>query len=145
MAYSFHKYNRRLEKHFIYGHFRKDTCKLFYIGLGTIQKGSYQRAFAQNGRNPHWCNIVNKTDYKIVILFTTNDLEEAKNKEIYYISKYKDKLCNISSGGDQPHENFIKRKEVFQYSLDGNYVRKWSSVQVIEQELSYPSSTLCRC
>ena len=74
MAYTFHNYYRGLTgKYFLYGHFRKDTCKLFYIGIGTKQGSSnsrnYQRATAKSRRNPHWKNITNKTNYKVCILF----------------------------------------------------------------------------
>ena len=69
MAYTLHNCCRRLGKYFLYGHFRKDTCKLFYIGIGTKQGSSrsknYQRATAKSRRNPYWKNITNKTDYKI--------------------------------------------------------------------------------
>ena len=150
MAYTVYRNIGRLRgKYFIYAHFRIDTCSLFYIGLGTKQGNSisthYQRAFAKRNRNPYWKNIVNITQYKVVIVYETNDLEDAKSKEILYIHKYKRKLCNITLGGDIPSDNFTNKKEVYQYSLDGNFIRKWDCAAEVFRACGFPTSTLNRC
>ncbi len=48
---------------YVYGHYRKDTGDLFYVGKGTAD-----RAWSKHGRNSHWLNIVEKHDYIIKIL-----------------------------------------------------------------------------
>ena len=132
MAYTLHNCYRRLGKYFLYGHFRKDTCKLFYIGIGTKQGSSrsknYQRATAKSRRNPYWKNIINKTDYKVYILFESDSLEEIKNLEVKTISKYRDRLVNISIGGDYPCDKILNKKKVYKYSLDGIFMEEYESV-----------------
>lgn len=150
MAHSIYRSNRRLKgKYFIYAHLRVDKCSLFYIGLGTKQGNCksthYQRAFAKRGRNPYWKNIVAKTEYKVIILFETDNLKEAKNKEICYINKYKDKVCNISIGGDFPSNLFLNKKKVYQYSLNGDFIKEWECLADIYRELGFTSSILSRC
>lgn len=150
MAYSIYRYNRRLiGKYFIYAHLRKDKCSVFYIGLGTKQgnckSSHYQRAFAMRGRNKYWENIVKKTEYKVVILFETDSLDEAKDKEIFYIDKYKHKICNINIGGDFPSSSFLNKKPVYQYSLNGNFIKEWECLADIRREIGFSSSVLSRC
>lgn len=150
MAHTIYRHLGRLKgKYFIYAHFRVDTSSLFYIGLGTKQGNSdsthYQRAFAKRGRNSYWKNIINKTQYKVVIVYETDCLEDAKGKEILYISKYKRKLCNMTLGGDIPSDNFTNKKEVYQYSLDGGFIRKWDCAAEIFRSCGFCTSVLNRC
>ena len=58
--------------HYIYQHIRLDTNEIFYIGKGTHRKQNYKyyRAFDKKRRNNIWNSIVNKTNYKVEILFT---------------------------------------------------------------------------
>ena len=132
MAHTLHNCCGRLGKYFLYGHFRKDNCKLFYIGIGTKQGSSrskcYQRATAKSRRNLHWKNITNKTDYKVYILFESNSLEEIKNLEIQVISKYRSRLVNISIGGDYPCDKILNKKKVYKYSLGGTFIEEYESV-----------------
>lgn len=86
----------------VYRHIRLDNRKPFYIGIGNSEK----RAYSVRGRNKHWQNIVNKCGYEIQILFYDLDYEEAKLKEIEFISMYgrynisNGLLCNLTDGGD---------------------------------------------
>lgn len=99
--------------YYLYKHTRLDKNEIFYIGIGTkpneksikrlgkTHRAIYYRAYEKKkSRNPHWKNIVAKTDYKIDILFETNDINLIKQKEIEYISLYRDTLCNLTAGGD---------------------------------------------
>jgi hypothetical protein len=93
------------KKYYIYRHIRLDTNVPFYIGIGTYRdasthKQSYHRAFRKANRNSHWYNIINKTHYKVEILYHSNSLEDIINKEIEFISLYKETLCNKTSGGE---------------------------------------------
>lgn len=85
----------------LYRHIRKDTNTPFYVGIGV----STQRAYSKTHRNAHWKSIVNKSDYRVDILFDEIEYEEAKEKEIEFIALYGRKqdggyLCNITLGGD---------------------------------------------
>jgi hypothetical protein len=112
-------------KYYLYRHIRLDKNEPFYIGIGTKEhisisdRTTYRRAYTKRGRGSIWNNIVNKTDYKIEILFETNDYEFIKQKEIRFISLYGRKnlnlgpLANLTNGGDGSLGR-IKTKEEIQ-------------------------------
>jgi hypothetical protein len=86
---------------YLYRHIRKDLNVPFYIGIGK----HIERAYSKSNRNNHWNSIINKTDYKVEILFDEIEYDYAKIKEIEFISLYKRKidggtLCNITLGGE---------------------------------------------
>lgn len=89
---------------YVYRHIRLDTNKVFYIGIGSSE--NYKRAKSKSDRNNYWKRIVNKTDYKIEILFDEISIEEAKLKEIEFIALYGrhnlglGTLCNLTDGGE---------------------------------------------
>ena len=86
----------------VYRHIRLDKNEPFYIG---ISKDPY-RPFEKRGRNKYWSRIVNKTEYKIDILFDNLSYEDAKKKEIEFILLYgrkdlnKGSLVNMTDGGE---------------------------------------------
>lgn len=86
----------------VYRHIRLDTRQPFYIGIGVNEA----RAYSIKNRNKHWCNIVDKCGYEVQILFDDLDYEEAKLKEIEFITLYgrynisNGLLCNLTDGGD---------------------------------------------
>lgn len=89
---------------YVYRHIRLDTNQVFYIGIGSSPY--YKRAKSKLDRNDFWKRIVNKTDYKIEILFDELTKEEAIEKEIEFIALYgrsnlgKGTLCNLINGGE---------------------------------------------
>lgn len=89
---------------YVYRHIRLDTNQVFYIGIGNDLK--YQRSKSKYNRNKHWHNIVNKTPIKIDILFDEIDYDEAKSKEVEFISLYGRRdfgtgtLVNMTDGGE---------------------------------------------
>jgi len=99
-------------KYYLYRHIRLDKNEPFYIGIGTkykkfhTHKREYARAFQKRDRNQFWKFIVNKTKYKIDIIFETNDYEIIKLKEIEFIKIYGRKntntgsLVNLTDGGE---------------------------------------------
>lgn len=97
----------QIRTYFLYRHVRLDTNVPFYIGIGTKSlkehysfKFEYTRAFfAGKSRNSYWKNIVNKTKYRVDILYETNSQEEIIEKEKEFISLYKSTLCNLTEGG----------------------------------------------
>ena len=90
---------------YIYRHIRKDTNQVFYIGIGTDNKGKHTRAKSK-ARNRYWKRIVEKTDYEVEILFDDITKEEAISKEIEFIQIYGRRdlslgtLCNLTDGGE---------------------------------------------
>lgn len=89
---------------YVYRHIRLDTNKVFYIGIGNDLK--YQRSKSKYNRNRYWHNIVNKTPIRIDVLFDEISYEEAKSKEIEFISLYGridfgvGTLVNMTDGGE---------------------------------------------
>ena len=87
----------------VYQHTRLDTNKVFYIGIGKTEKRAYNTT---NHRNSYWKNIINKTEYKIEILFNDLTWKEACQIEQYLIKYYGRKdlklgtLVNMTDGGD---------------------------------------------
>lgn len=82
----------------VYIHTKKNTNKVFYVGIGKSSKRAYQ---IQN-RNHYWKNIVEKYGFDIKITHQSICWEEACSIEKYLISFYKDvyKLSNLTEGGE---------------------------------------------
>lgn len=88
-------------KYYTYAHYRKDNGNIFYIGLGKDG-----RCYSTRGRNKHWINITNKTEYDVKILSYWNTREEAGLHEQLLISIFRDisdSLVNICDGGISNH------------------------------------------
>lgn len=113
------------------------------------QKSEYKRAFSNNQRNFLWKRIVNITDFQVEIIYESNCELEIKKKEKEFIEIYGRKdlktgtLCNFTNGGDgrlgatteslktniellkkRIGKNHPNSKKVFQYDLNGNFVKK---------------------
>lgn len=151
-------------KHYVYQHIRKDTQEVFYIGIGTKStrnyttfKSMYYRANTLKGRNAIWKHIVKKTPYRVEILFESDDYNKIKEKEKELISFFGKKtisgcLSNISDGGEgapgviKPKgEESQFSKAVYQYDLEGNFIKKWGCAQEVERELGYYANSICDC
>ncbi len=97
-------------KHYLYRHIRLDKNEPFYIGVGTkcdnIDNLSHKRSKTTQNRNKFWKRIEAKTEYKIDILFYSNDYNFILQKEIEFIALYgrrnlnKGTLCNLTDGGE---------------------------------------------
>jgi hypothetical protein len=85
-------------KYYVYRHIRLDKNEPFYIGIGTKPNDynnwseEYGRACNRTERHAAWLSIVEKTDYRIEIIFESNDRDEIKNKEKEFIDLYQSKL-----------------------------------------------------
>ncbi len=99
----------------VYRHIRLDKKEPFYIGIGKSEK----RAYTKKGRNRLWKIIVQKTEYKVEVLFEDVDLDFANKKEIELIKLYgkisdgNGPLANISDGGDGVHGLFGEKNPSF--------------------------------
>ena len=148
-------------QHYLYRHIRLDKNEPFYIGIGTktncnhrSYEGEYRRAFSKSRLDSKiWKIIVKKTEYKVEILFESNNYQEIKNKEIEFIKLYGriDKktgtLANMTDGGDGtigwvPSEENIQNMRnsnknrvythgniIYQYDLEGNFIKEWVTIQ----------------
>lgn len=151
-----------MEKYFVYQHLRNDTKSIFYIGIGKIRvdscattvKMKYYRAYSKQGRNPIWRAIVRKTSYTVEIIKTDISKEEAIELEISLIKKYgkikeRGLLSNISDGGETVTSDLLTTlndpkcsQRVYQYDLDGNFIKEWISTNQIKRELGFDNSVI---
>lgn len=100
-----------MPEYYLYRHIRLDKNEPFYIGIGKKKKSfysyntEYSRAFDKRNRNSIWKNIINKTLYKVDILFESSNLKEIEQKEIEFIKLYgrintlSGCLSNMTDGG----------------------------------------------
>jgi hypothetical protein len=157
-----HIYYTMEENYFVYKHIREDKGNIFYIGIGKIRsdksattfKMKHYRAYSKQGRNPIWKRIVEKTNYKVEIVITGISFKKAKNLEIELISKYgkikeKGLLANLSDGGETVSQDLITvlndpkcSERVYQYDLDGNFIKEWLSTNQIKRELGFDNSVI---
>lgn len=151
-----------MEKYFVYQHIRDDKKSIFYIGIGKIRtddlvttdKMKHYRAYSKQGRNPIWKAIVNKTSYTIEIIKTGISKQEAIDLEIFLIEKYgriksKGLLSNITDGGETVLPELLTvlndpkcSQKVFQYDLEGNFIKEWLSTNQIKRELGFDNSVI---
>ena len=91
---------------YVYRHIRLDKNEVFYIGIANHKRKDYVRANEKARRSDWWKKIIQKTDYRIDILFDDVTPEFAKEKEIEFIKLYGRKdlglgtLVNMTDGGD---------------------------------------------
>lgn len=148
-----------MSKHYLYRHIREDKKEPFYIGIGTKRgfnyscyEVEYERAFSEKGRNYIWEGITNRSDYMVEIMCESDNYDEIKDREIFFIDLYgkiidsKGTLCNFSDGGDGTlgcrHDEETRKRiskssikyEVAKYSLGGELLKVYSSTKIAANE-----------
>lgn len=90
---------------YVYLHTRLDTNEIFYVGIGSDNKGKFARAYSKK-RPAHRQNVINKAGYRVDVVYRDLTIEEAKLKEIKLIALYGRKdlglgnLINKTDGGE---------------------------------------------
>jgi hypothetical protein len=115
--------------YYVYEHYKKDTGDIFYVGIGKIKNGKYERAYSNTKRNRHWHSTVKKHGFIYSIVFESNSREDVCNKEIELIYKYGRKdlkngpLVNKTTGGEKSFEMSIYsiKKGVIKRKKNGTY------------------------
>jgi hypothetical protein len=93
---------------YLYRHIRLDKTQPFYIGIGKDDDSNFKRAYykSKQKRNKIWIDIINKTSYRVEILFENLSWEEACEKEKEFITLYgrlninTGTLANMTDGGE---------------------------------------------
>lgn len=146
--------------YYIYGHTRLDKNVMFYIGkstknlnFGTFKK-IHKRAFskAKRARNNFWFKVINKTQYRVEILFESASEEEVFAKERELIKLYgrvdlgTGTLVNFTDGGEGL-SNLVRKvqykrgkdnkvsKPVYAYFKNGVFYKKFDCHSDAAKEL----------
>lgn len=134
-----------------------------YIGIGVNNryKSHLTIKLRKNEKNFIKYNLIkrlinNETPPIPIKLIENISREEAKLIEINLIKKFgriinnTGILTNITSGGDETSANMlgmdnIHSKKVYQYDLNGNFIKEWGCLREIERVLGYNYNTIGDC
>ncbi len=89
---------------YVYTHTRLDKNEVFYVGIG-LNHNTHQRAYRKEGTS-YWKKIVNKTEYRVEIVYDKVSWEEACELERDLILRYGRRdlgtgtLVNMTDGGE---------------------------------------------
>lgn len=92
---------------YVYTYTRLDKNEVFYVGIGSDSK--YKRAKNKSLRTDYFKKIINKSEYRLNIVFDNLSWEKACEKEIELIALYgrkdlgKGTLINFTDGGEGTH------------------------------------------
>lgn len=137
--------------YYVYRHIRLDKNVPFYIGIGTVNpKGRsnyqrYSRAFNKVARSDVWKRIAHKVEFRVEIFYESTNKQEILDKEIEFIKLYgrmdqnSGSLVNLTNGGTNIINSLNKKSSekrlrnckkirVYQYSLDGDFIKKYESL-----------------
>lgn len=112
----------------VYKHIRFDTKEVFYIGIGSQKR----RAYSTYKRSKFWHNIVEKTDYEVVIIKENVSVEEAYQMEKDLIKFYGRRdlglgtLVNMTDGGDGRFGSTVSEETRRKMSESHISVNDWS-------------------
>jgi hypothetical protein len=127
----------------VYRHIRLDKNEPFYIGIAKNPK----RPYIKNQRNNLWHKIVDKTEYRVDILFDDLTYEQACEKEKEFIQLYgrinlgTGTLVNMTDGGDTTHgykhsdktKEKISKKRFEHFNKNGRK-KEWNTCQSYKQD-----------
>lgn len=94
-------------QYYVYGHYKKDTNELFYVGKGKGKRAWYKRKTT----NLHWVNVAKKYGYDIRIFKENLSEDDALELEELIIATVGlENLTNITPGGNQPPSTLGTKK-----------------------------------
>lgn len=142
-------------KYYVYCHTNKINNKK-YIGI-TSQKP--KQRWGVNGskykENTYFTRAINKygwDNFDHKILFEKLTKEEACVIEMQLIKQYKSNTrkygYNLSSGGEMGYTgvfNNARSKKVYQYDLDGKFIKEWQSRAEVERKLEIYATSIGAC
>lgn len=145
---------------YLYRHIRLDINEPFYIGIGSDDKGKYIRANDKSERNKWWKLIYKKSKIRIEILLDNYSWEDICVKEKEFIKLYGRRdlnlgpLVNLTDGGDGVYGRIMSNKlkkqallykaiPVYQYDLEGKFIKKWKSTAQAANALNIDRGHIC--
>ena len=131
---------------YVYTYTRLDKNEIFYVGIGSDSK--YKRAKNLSLRTDYFKKIINKSEYKLDIVFDDLTWEEACLKEIELIALYGRKdlgigtLINFTDGGEGRKGSQNKITPTYQIDLEGNIIKEWINIETICKKLNIHRQSL---
>ena len=131
---------------YVYTYTRLDKNEIFYVGIGSDSK--YKRAKNLSLRTDYFKKIINKSEYKLDIVFDDLTWEEACLKEIGLIALYGRKdlgigtLINFTDGGEGRKGSQNKITPTYQIDLEGNIIKEWINIETICKKLNIHRQSL---
>lgn len=156
----FNIYNMKTDIAYIYALIDPRDSVVRYIGKTINPKTRrYQHICKQDKRfdnfRTRWINSLLKIKLKPIFkILEVCPLDIFESREIYYISMYKsEKLTNADDTGqgnkNRPIEIIEKsnfpRKKVYQFDLNGNFIREWKSTREASRNLNISHANISRC
>lgn len=112
----------------------KNLYERIQVHLSSLKRGSHFNNYLQNSFNKY------KKDNFIYIILEYCDIKELKKREQFYIDNLnpdyniiKDVINNIITG-----------KEIYQYDLEGKFIKKYDYIKQACLENNIHQSTICR-
>lgn len=131
---------------YVYTYTRLDKNEIFYVGIGSDSK--YKRAKNLSLRTDYFKKIINKSEYKLDIVFDDLTWEEACLREIELIALYGRKdlgigtLINFTDGGEGRKGSQNRITPTYQIDLEGNIIKEWINIETICNELNIHRQSL---
>jgi hypothetical protein len=125
---------------YVYTYTRLDKNEIFYVGIGSDSK--YRRAKNKFIRSDYFKKIINKSQYRLDIVFDGLTWEEACLKEIELIALHGRKdlktgtLVNFTNGGEGRLGSQNRITPTYQIDLEGNILKEWINIETICKELN---------
>lgn len=146
-------------QYYVYRHIRLDTQEPFYVGIGTKPpdkkikgyRSEYSRAFEKTKRSRFWKNITSKTDFKVEILFESQDKDLVNAKEQEFIVLYgrrclgEGSLVNFSKGGNSHNGPKNHNIRITQMDLKGNVIKIWEQLKDIQEKEGFLKTNIVKC
>lgn len=138
-----------------------DTNEIRYIGktVKSLPSRLTNHIYTAKKINNHRCNwiksIVKKGKKPLIKIIDSCDWKESAELEIYWITQFKNwgfNLVNSTEGGEgnlgfklskERRDKLTKAvsKKVYQYSLNGNFIKEFPSVIEASRQLNFKSPT----
>lgn len=144
-----------MKKYYVYKHTNKTNGKV-YIGItGQQPEDRWKYGYGYQSQQIFWRAIQKYSwdGFTHEILFSGLTKEEAKRKEVELIALYKSNCTrynspsygyNATDGGDTINEEALCKK-IWQYDLQGNFIKEWDSTAEASAELEINSSCISHC
>ena len=147
--------NTKDKNFYVYMHVNKINNKK-YIGITSQERVNDRwRSDGSGYKTQVFGKAIDKygwENFDHIILFEGLSEQEAINKEIELIQKYNTRNpkngYNISEGGDigtYGHLNNNLSIKVYQYSIDGCFIKEFPSMMEAERETGIDNSFICAC